>query len=186
MPQVESAFFSSVFQAPSTPRTAYKCLLKQLKVIILLPICIECSSFYHFYQLSKADKAAIFVPTLEMRQFGNKGGQDLVPFALLIGDEQVRSLPAFPLATFPLHQYHLCLRTSAGAILYSGPAQLSAGLPFHQVSSAWTHSYTLLSESLQRYLLSSSSIPSNQLPKFWIHSSLHHLTSPSDTINTTL
>ena len=30
----------------------------------------------------------------------------------------------------------------------------------------------------KRYLIFSSSIPSNRWPKFWIHSSLHHMTSP--------
>lgn len=131
------------------------------------PIASRLYRVRFFNQLCKVHKAAIFVPTLEMRQFRHKWVHDLATFTMLIRDRWVLylGLPDFPAVTSPLHQYQLCLPTSAGATLHRSSAQLLRiynPIRLHLRGLIVTCSSVKVPRD-KRYLVSSGSIPSKQL-----------------------
>lgn len=72
------------------------------------------------YRLSKVDKAAIFVPPLEMRQLRHKRVQDLATFTLLTGDARV---PYWGLRAFLQSPFHYS-RTNCVYVHLLGPYSL--------------------------------------------------------------
>lgn len=140
-----------------------------------------------FYQLPKVHKAAIL---FLLWRWGNLGTNEDMPqphslWSLGMDDFYTRFSYSH-LSMTPIPTVFTCI--CWGHDRYRCPAQLSADVQVHQITSTWTLA-TCSSVKVSRdktYLVSSGSIPSNQLPKLWIHSSLDHRTSSSGTINMTL